>query len=56
MKCPKCKSDCFDEDDCTNYDLEGSCDVRYKCNECDCLWSVGLFQKYTDDEEILEEE
>jgi len=55
LKCPKCSSDSFDEDDCSNYSLDGSCDVRYVCQDCGCLWTVRLFQRYTDDDEIFGE-
>jgi len=55
LKCPQCESNNFDEDDCSNYDLDGSCDVRYVCCDCECVWLVGLFQQYTDDEEVIED-
>jgi len=54
LKCPKCSSNDFEEDDCSNYDMDGSCDVRYRCNECETIWLVGLFQRYTDDDEIVQ--
>jgi len=55
LKCPKCESLDFNQDDTSNFDLDGSCDVRFECQECGCLWLVGLFHKYTDDEEIVED-
>jgi hypothetical protein len=55
LKCPKCNSQDFDEDDATNHDMDGSCDIRYSCNECETIWLVGLFQSYTDDDEIVED-
>jgi hypothetical protein len=47
--------ECDFEEDSSNHDMDGSCDVLYHCLDCECRWYVGLFQQYTDDDIIKED-